>query len=72
MKISPELFRELNRFFIKDIYEDKNEIKLFRGLRIFGIDGTTLELPNMRIPKDTQQSENIQKYMDICQIRQKK
>jgi hypothetical protein len=61
MKISPELFRELNRFFIKDIYEDKNEIKLFRGLRIFGIDGTTLELPNMRIPKDIQQSENIQK-----------
>ena len=29
-KISPELFRELNEGLIKDIYEDKEEVKLFK------------------------------------------
>jgi hypothetical protein len=57
--ISPELFKELNDGFISDIYEDKEEVKLFNGFRIFGVDGTTLELPNMSIPKDIQQSNNL-------------
>jgi hypothetical protein len=59
MKISPELFKELNRELIKDIYEDKEEIKLFKNFRIFAVDGTRLELPNMYIPKDVKQSEDI-------------
>jgi len=51
VKISPEVFRELNDGFVQDIYEDKEEVKLYRGFRIFGIDGTRLELPNMTIAK---------------------
>ena len=59
MKISPALFAELNRELIKDIYEDKEEIKLFKNFRILAVDGTRLELPNMYIPKDVKQSEDI-------------
>jgi len=59
VKISPELFRELNDGFVQDIYEDKEEVKLYRGFRIFGVDGSRLELPNMTIPKDKKQSEDI-------------
>jgi len=58
-KISPELFKELNYGLIQDIYEDKEEIKLYRGFRIFGVDGSRLELPNMTIPKDKKQSDDI-------------
>jgi hypothetical protein len=61
LKISPELFRELNEGLINDIYEDKEDIKLYMGFRIFGIDGTRFELPNMIIPKDKKQSEDIKK-----------
>ena len=59
LKISPELFRELNDGLVKDIYEDKEEVKLYKGFRIFGIDGSKLELPNMIIPKDKKQSDDI-------------
>jgi len=59
VKISPELFMELNDGFVQDIYEDKEEVKLYRGFRIFGVDGSRLELPNMTIPKDKKQSEDI-------------
>ena len=58
-KISPELFKKLNYGFVQDIYEDKEEVKLYKGFRIFGIDGSRLELPNMTIPKDKKQSEDI-------------
>lgn len=59
MKISPQLFQELNRELIKDIYVEIDEIKTFKNFRILAIDGTRLELPNMYIPKDVQQSEDI-------------
>ena len=59
VKISPELFKELNDGFVQDIYEDKEEVKLYRGFRIFGVDGSRLELPNMTIPKDKKQSETL-------------
>lgn len=59
VKISPELFKELNEDFVQDIYEDKEEVKLYKGFRVFGIDGSRLELPNMTIPKDKKQSENL-------------
>ncbi len=60
LKISPELFRELNNGLLQDIYEDKEEIKLYRGFRISGVDGSRLELPNMVIPKDKKQSQDIE------------
>ncbi len=59
LKISPELFIDLNKGLLEDIYEDKEEIKLHYGFRITGVDGSTLELPNMDILKDKKQSEDI-------------
>jgi len=58
-KISPSLYEDLNSRFIKEIYEDKESVNLYHGLRILGIDGTTLELPNMGILKDKNQTESI-------------
>lgn len=60
-KMSPALFKELNRGFIQDIYEDREEVKLYKEFRVLGVDGSTLELPNMSILKDQKQSEDIQK-----------
>lgn len=59
IKISPELFIDLNEGMLDDIYEDKAEVKLHHGFRIMGIDGSTLALPNMDILKDKKQSEDI-------------
>jgi hypothetical protein len=59
LKISPELFIDLNRGLLEDIYEEKEEIKLYHGFRIIGVDGSTLALPNMDILKDKKQSEDI-------------
>ena len=61
LKISPELFVDLNEGMLEDIYENKDEIKLHYGFRIIGIDGSTLELPNMDILKNKEQSEDIKK-----------
>ena len=59
-KISPSLYEDLNSRFIEEIYEDKKSVKLYHGLRILGIDGTTIELPNMGILKDKKQTKDIQ------------
>jgi len=59
-KISPSLYEDLNSRFIREIYEDKKSVKLYHGLRILGIDGTNIELPNMGILKDKKQTEEIQ------------
>lgn len=58
-KITPQLFKDLNNGFIEDIYEDVNDVKLFKGMRLLGVDGTILELPNNAIAKDIQQSEDL-------------
>jgi len=59
LKISPELFVNLNKGLLEDVYEEKEEIKLHHGFRIIGVDGSTLALPNMNILKDKKQSEDI-------------
>jgi len=46
-KISPSLFISLNDELIKSYYEDKEGIELYRGFRVFSIDGSTLQLPNV-------------------------
>jgi hypothetical protein len=61
LKISPELFRDLNEWLLQDIYKEKKEIKLYKDFRIIGVDGSRMELPNMSIPKDKKQSEDIKK-----------
>lgn len=42
--LSPKVFQLLNEKLIIDFYSD-NIINLFKGFRIFGIDGTTIRLP---------------------------
>jgi hypothetical protein len=59
LKISPELFIDLNEGLLEDIYEEIEDIKLHHGFRIIGVDGSTLALPNMNILKDKKQSEDI-------------
>ena len=59
-KISPSVYEDLNSKLIDEIYEDKESVKLYHGLRIFGVDGTNIELPNMGILKDKKQTEEIQ------------
>lgn len=59
-KISPSVYENLNSKLIDEIYEDKESVKLFHGLRIFGVDGINIELPNMGILKDKKQTEEIQ------------
>ncbi len=46
-KISPSLFIALNNELIESYYEDKEGIELYRDFRIFAIDGSTLQLPNV-------------------------
>lgn len=58
-KISPSVYEDLNSELVMEIYEDKKSVKLYHGLRIFGIDGTNIELPNMGILKDKKQTEAI-------------
>ncbi len=59
LKISPELFIDLNDGLLEDVYEEIEDIKLHHGFRIIGVDGSTLALPNMNILKDKKQSEDI-------------
>ena len=53
-KISPSLFSMLNDELVQEYYKDKSKIKLYKNLRIFAIDGSTLQFPNVEsiIPKD--------------------
>ena len=61
VKISPELFIDLNKGMLEDIYSDKEEVKLHHGFRIIGVDGSTVAFPNMEILKDKQQTQDIKK-----------
>jgi len=61
LNISPALFIDLNQGLIEDVYEDKEEVKLFQDLRLLAVDGTNIDLPNMTIPKDKKQTEDIKK-----------
>jgi len=59
LNISPALFIELNKGLIEDVYEDKEEVRLFKNLRLLAVGGTNIDLPNMTIPKDKKQTEDI-------------
>lgn len=53
-KISPSLFIMLNTEIVYEYYQNPMAVKLYKGLRIFAIDGSTLQLPNVEVidPKD--------------------
>ena len=46
-KVSPSLFTALNDELIESYYEDKEGVELYNGFRVFAIDGSTLQLPNI-------------------------
>lgn len=46
-KINAEAFKELNREYIKDSYQNIDEVKKLKGYLVFAIDGSDIELPNI-------------------------
>lgn len=46
-KINAEAFKELNRKYIKDSYQNIDEVKKLKGYLVFAIDGSDIELPNI-------------------------
>ena len=47
-KIDSEAFKELNRKYIKDSYKNLKEVKKLKGYLVFAIDGSDIELPNIK------------------------
>ena len=67
-KISPSLFIALNDELIESYYEDKKSIELYRGFRVFAIDGSTLQLPNVEslsLKREGQAQKMKQELRDI-------
>ena len=67
-KISPSLFIAVNDELIESYYEDKDGVELYRDFRIFAIDGSTLQLPNVESisPKIRGQAQKMkQELRDI-------
>lgn len=46
---NPEVFKELNRRYIIDTYDNPKDYKTYKGYLVFAIDGMDIELPN--VPK---------------------
>ncbi|MBD3639240.1 MAG: IS4 family transposase [Crocinitomicaceae bacterium] len=45
-KLKPDLFYDLNQVILKEYYTDNDEnVKLYKGMRVLSIDGSTLGLP---------------------------
>jgi len=45
-KLKPDLFYDLNRVIVNEFYSDNDEnVKLFKGLRLLSVDGSTIQLP---------------------------
>jgi hypothetical protein len=45
-KLNPEVFRKLNRAYLKDFYGREEEVRTWNGYVVFTIDGTKAEIPN--------------------------
>ena len=45
-KLKPDMFYDLNRLIAEDFYEDNDEVvELYKGHRVLGIDGSTINVP---------------------------
>lgn len=58
-KLKPTVFIELSKTVLETFYES-DEVQRWQGYRVFGVDGSTIELPN---------SEEIQKEYGVFQMR---
>jgi len=46
--LKPELFIDLNRDYLRSFYQEKKEVKTYKGYRVFAVDGSMFELPNTK------------------------
>lgn len=44
--LNPEVFKEMNKIYLQDFYEDKEYIKRKNGYILLGVDGSKEEIPN--------------------------
>ena len=44
--LNPEVFRLRNDYYMKNFYESKNEVKLWKDYLVLAIDGSKAEIPN--------------------------
>jgi hypothetical protein len=52
-KLNPEVFRKLNRAYLKDFYGSEEEVRTWNGYVVFAIDGTKAEIPNSEENRET-------------------
>lgn len=67
-KISPSLFIALNDNLIESFYEDKETVEMYKNFRVFAIDGSTLQLPNvesLNLKKDSKTKKMKQELRSI-------
>jgi hypothetical protein len=64
-KISPSLFVGLNDELIDSYYGDNEGVKLYKGFRVFAIDGSTMQLPNIEslTPKEDGVSQKMREEL---------
>lgn len=64
-KIKPDLFYDLNKLIVNEFYTDNDEsVKLYKGLRILSIDGSSIQLPLNKKIKEMYGTFNNQKTTD--------
>lgn len=64
-KLKPDLFYDLNRVIVNEFYSDNDEnVKLFKGLRLLSVDGSTVQLPVTDELKESYGTYSNQKKTD--------
>lgn len=64
-KIKPDLFYELNALIAKEYFSDNDEnVKLYKGLRVLSVDGSTINLPVTQKLKQLYGTHNNQTKTD--------
>lgn len=60
-KIKPDMFYDLSKIIADDFYQDNDEnVKLYKGHRLLGVDGSTINLPVNEITKEVYGAYNNQ------------
>jgi len=67
-KITPSLFAMLNDKLVQEYYKDNEEVILYKNFRVLGVDGSTLQLPNVESIEAKNGSEPKKMSQDIREI----